>query len=237
MSYCVNCGVELSESAKSCPLCSTEVINPNKKSDTVEPMTTAFAEQLHIPAGVKTRLIALIVTVVMLIPNIVCGLTNAFIFKDSFWSLYVMSTSLLLWLVFVLPFFKKNKKTYFMWGADTLGAIFYGSFFFAMEHDGINWFARIYLPLILVISALVLIYIIWVRKKKRHNILKALHIVSDCAAVSLVMGLLLLQIPALKTLAFVAMIAAVSFVVIICFFTYCYNSKSMRRYLSKKLFV
>ena len=30
MSYCVNCGVELADSEKRCPLCDTEVINPRK---------------------------------------------------------------------------------------------------------------------------------------------------------------------------------------------------------------
>ena len=30
MSYCVNCGVELEKGAKKCPLCGTEVINPNE---------------------------------------------------------------------------------------------------------------------------------------------------------------------------------------------------------------
>ena len=28
MSYCVNCGVELDHTLKSCPLCETPVINP-----------------------------------------------------------------------------------------------------------------------------------------------------------------------------------------------------------------
>ena len=236
MSYCVNCGVELGDSAKSCPLCSTEVINPNKKSDTVtEP--SPFSEEVHIPEGVKARFTALIISVVMLIPNIVCGLTNALFFKDSLWSLYVVSTSALLWIVFVLPFFKKRRKTYLMWAADTIGAILYAYFLYVVSDSSIDWFMRAYLPIILVISAVVLIYIVWVRKKKRHAILKALHIVSDFAAVSLASSLLLLQIPEFKALSLIAMMAFVSFVVMIGFFTYCYNSKSMRRYLSKKLFV
>ena len=29
MSYCVNCGVELDNSAKKCALCATPVVNPN----------------------------------------------------------------------------------------------------------------------------------------------------------------------------------------------------------------
>ena len=32
MSYCVNCGVELEASLKRCPLCGTEIINPNERS-------------------------------------------------------------------------------------------------------------------------------------------------------------------------------------------------------------
>ena len=30
MSYCVNCGVELQKSEPRCPLCGTEVVNPNE---------------------------------------------------------------------------------------------------------------------------------------------------------------------------------------------------------------
>ena len=30
MSYCVNCGVELQKSEPRCPLCGTEVLNPNE---------------------------------------------------------------------------------------------------------------------------------------------------------------------------------------------------------------
>ena len=40
MSYCVNCGVELSQNEKKCPLCGTEVYHPNQKvikADTEEP--------------------------------------------------------------------------------------------------------------------------------------------------------------------------------------------------------
>ena len=33
MSYCVNCGVELSPSEKTCPLCSVEVVNPRQPYD------------------------------------------------------------------------------------------------------------------------------------------------------------------------------------------------------------
>ena len=69
MSYCVNCGVELDDSAKKCALCATPVINPNiqtKPEETQPP----FSSQEHIPQGIKKRFIAYIVSVIIFIPNI-----------------------------------------------------------------------------------------------------------------------------------------------------------------------
>ena len=236
MSYCVNCGVELDESAKKCALCSTAVINPNKKYE-VEETPSPFSTEMLIPESVKTRFIAVVISVIMLIPNIVCLLTNAIFFNTGFWSLYVMSTSFLLWLVFVFPFFTKKIRPYLMWAADTLGVIFYVYFFFVMGNDSVNWFRNAALPIILIVSVLVLVYMLWVKKKKRHVILKLLHIFADLAVASLSSGLLLSVGANLKFVSSIGIIAFVSFVVMIIFFTYCYCSKSMRRYLSKKLFV
>lgn len=236
MSYCVNCGVELDASAKKCALCSTAVINPNIKQE-AEEAPSPFSSEMHIPEEVKTRFVTSMISVIMLIPNIVCFLMNMIIFKDSFWSLYVMSTSFLLWSVFVFPFFTKKRKPYLMWAIDTIGAILYVYFFFFMGNDSINWFLNAALPIILIISAVVLIYMIWVKKKKRHALLKALHIFIDLAVVSLASGILLNIGAGLKYVLSIGIIAFVSFAVIAVFFAYCYSSKSMRRYLSKKFFV
>ena len=37
MSYCVNCGVELDQTAQVCPLCHTPVINPKQPVDRISP--------------------------------------------------------------------------------------------------------------------------------------------------------------------------------------------------------
>ena len=37
MSYCVNCGVELDPTARYCPLCHTEVLNPKQPPDPTLP--------------------------------------------------------------------------------------------------------------------------------------------------------------------------------------------------------
>ena len=104
MSYCVNCGVELDESAKKCALCSTAVINPNIKQEDKQ-VPHPFSSEILVPESVKTRFVASVISVIILIPNIVCFFSNFAFFNETFWSLYVMSTSFLLWLVFLFSFF------------------------------------------------------------------------------------------------------------------------------------
>ena len=97
MSYCVNCGVELDDSAKKCALCNTPVINPN--IPVAEADTAPFSQQAHIPNQIKAKFIAGVVSLVMLIPNIVCILINALWFTQSYWSIYIFATSL--WHIFI----------------------------------------------------------------------------------------------------------------------------------------
>ena len=81
MSYCVNCGVELTASAKSCPLCDTPVINPNllNKND-AEP---GYPERIEIPKSSRKRYFATIISLLMLLPNIVCIFTNLMLTPET----------------------------------------------------------------------------------------------------------------------------------------------------------
>ena len=54
MPYCVNCGVELETSCKSCPLCDTEVIIPKKlKKDIVE--APSYSPNFEIPKSTSKK--------------------------------------------------------------------------------------------------------------------------------------------------------------------------------------
>ena len=48
MSYCVNCGVELQKSEPRCPLCGTEVINPNEIAEEERPARARIQAMLSI---------------------------------------------------------------------------------------------------------------------------------------------------------------------------------------------
>ncbi len=233
MSYCVNCGVELDNSAKKCALCGTQVINP-AKAQSDENITAPFSVEAHIPKTVKARFLASLISVIMLVPNMACLLVNFLIIPGNFWSVHILSTSALFWVIFVLPLFKKSHKTYFMWSFDTLAVGVYT--FLLMNTFGVSeWYAACALPIIALISAMVLFYIIWVRKKKRAGILKALAVCAEVALAFLLSGVLLFF--AGVPYAFeIGLIIFVCIVAVAGFLAYCYKSESMRNWLSKKLF-
>lgn len=234
MSYCVNCGVELDASAKKCALCNTAVMNPNCKND--EEKETPFALEPHIPKSVSQKFVAYIVSVVMFIPNVVCLLANLAFFKDSLWSLNIFFTSLLAWVVFVFPFFTKKRRPYRMWAFDAVAVALYFYFIFAMGTQSVTTYFTVALPIIAVFFIQMLVYMLWAIGKKRHIILKMLHLFVDFAIFSLVSGLLIFFGLGLKVAVVIGLIIFISCLSIIAFLAYCYKSNSMRRYLSKRFF-
>ncbi len=234
MSYCVNCGVELEESARKCVLCNTEVLNPNKPvTDKKEPL---FSDEAHIPEGISKKFVAYVISMVMLIPSLVCILSNIFFFKESFWSLHVLAGGLLAWIIFVFPFFSRKQKPYLMWGFDTAAVGLYGFFFSRMLGDQQNIFLKVFLPILAIISLQMLIYMLWAIGKKRHIILKVLHLFVDFAIFALLCGFVIYMGLGLEIAGAIGIIIFVSCLCIIGFLSYCYKSMSMRRYLSKRFF-
>lgn len=248
MSYCVNCGVELDESAKKCALCDTPVINPNKKE--YEEKNTPFSQETFIPnelsARAKKRIALATVSVVMLIPNLVCLMLNLFVFKGSFWSLGVASTSLFLWSAFVLPFMTKKPHPYILWAADSVMAAI-TAFVYVLLFSGDNncilpvftvnsLFTRCLLPVIAVNSLIVLLYMLWL-KKERHVILKLAFVFLGLAFSSLFCGLIFSFAEVLASGTVIGIICFLSLAAISGFFIYCYSSKTIRKWASKRFFV
>lgn len=235
MSYCVNCGVELDDSAKKCALCGTAVINPSEDNKNHEEATAPFSQEVYIPKTVKARFIAGLISLIMLVPNMACFLVNLLLLPDKFWSAHIMSTSFLIWVIFVLPLFKKDRKTYFMWAFDTVAVGAY-TFLLMKTLDLLQWYPVCALPIIVLISAMVLFYIIWVRRKKRSGILKALAICAETALAFLFGGVLLSVTASVRYAAEIGVIVFVCIVAVVGFLAYCYRNESMRNWLSKKLF-
>ena len=99
MSFCVNCGVELAKTEKSCPLCMVEVKNP---------LAPFASEQMPLYADVpvagvrRYRDLALPFCLLMLIPMSLCLVIDLLTTGNLSWSRYV-ALSLLLLAIFTLP--------------------------------------------------------------------------------------------------------------------------------------
>lgn len=236
MSYCVNCGVELDDSAEKCVLCDTKVVNPNvkqEKEDTLAP----FSQEKFVPLQVKKRFVAGILSLIAVITNLVCVLSNALLFNENgWWSFEILRSSALLWIVFVFPLFFKKTRKFLMWAFDSVAIGLYAGFWFY-----INVTLKIYfivaLPIIVFTSLLVFIYMLWVTRKKRNSILKVVFIFCDIALCSLFSGLMLYFALGLMWAFATGLILFLSILAVIIFLSFCYKNKTVREWLSKKLFV
>ena len=90
MSYCVNCGVELDPSAKTCPLCGTPAWHPELDAPPYFPANSAAVQ----PAS--RREAAILLTAMLVSVSLCCGLLNLFLPTDRPWSLYV---GIYVWLI------------------------------------------------------------------------------------------------------------------------------------------
>ena len=208
--------------------------HPSQVPKTDEP--TPFSKVPVVPKSIKQKFVALIVTYILLIPNIVCVLINLFVNPQNLWFVYVLSSSLLVWIIAVFPFFTKKLHPYIMWAFDTVAIALYVFVFHAQNLGGPKWYLGIALPFILTVSLCVLVFIYWMRKRRRHWTSKMLHIFID----------LVISLSVLCACLFVAdhMITFDVFVVIdacclalVFFWLYSNRSKKLRAWFSKKLFV
>lgn len=234
MSYCVNCGVELDATAKKCALCDTPVYNLSQKQEPTNP--TPFSQVPVVPKSIKQKFVALIITYILLIPNIVCLLINIFVNPQNLWFVYVLSSSFLVWVVAIFPFFTRKLHPYIMWAFDTVTIALYVFVFHAKNLGGPKWYLGIALPTILIISLCVLVYIYWMRKRKRHWTSKMLHIFIDLVISLSVLCVCLFFAEHMITFDVFIVIDACCLALVF-FWLYSNKSKKLRAWFSKKLFV
>ena len=233
MSYCVNCGVELDASAKKCALCDTPVYNPSQKP--VKDATTPFSQIPVIPTSMKQKFVALIVTYIFLIPNLVCVFINLFVTPEKLWFVYVLSSSLLCWVVFVLKKKKKKLHPYIMWIFDTIAIAAYVFVFHANDMGDRKWYFVIALPTIIITSLCTVYFIYWVRKRKHHWTSTVLHVFVDLIIILSVLCVCLFI--AQQILLFdIFVVIDVCCLALFFFWLYANKSKKLRAWMGRKMF-
>ena len=235
MSYCVNCGVELDDSAKKCALCSTPVVNPSaliQPEDAVEP----FPRKIIIPQATRRRYGAFIASMVILIPNIVCLLINLMFNFGYLWATYLNATSALVWLLLVFPFLLKKPKSYILVPVDAFGAILYTAVFYSVQHAQ-GWLFELAVPLILVIAAFAFSVIEWIKHKRLDWPILVTSILVQVAVLSFAIELLLRYYYVLSLVPVVSIIVSACCLALIAFFLSVLKNRRLRAWLSRNFFI
>ena len=110
MSYCVNCGVELDDTAAFCPLCHTPVHNPNQPVNQTAPKPFP-TERKEVPPASKLQ-VAILLSTILASVAVCCGVLNVFLRTQRTWSLYVIGAALMIWIWTVPPLLHHRKDTF-----------------------------------------------------------------------------------------------------------------------------
>lgn len=235
MSYCVNCGVELEAVAKKCPLCSTPVINPNIKSEPEE--TASYSDKaVEIPESMKKRFAAFIVTMVMLIPNIVCFLVNIIFSYDYTWVWLLNATSVLIWTFIVLPLMWNKKAGIIHVLIDAAVSLGYMYVIYYLE-KGSGWFLECAMPIVIIAAALVGFLIEWVKRVKPHWIYVCIALFSEIIIASVTVDIVVTHYINGTYMPLVSLIISACCLAIIIFFIFVACNKKLQAWLDRKFFV
>ena len=170
MSYCVQCGVQLAKNLDRCPLCKTQVINPNQAAadendnehpDRVEKaiarIDRGYARQLSIISTLIPMLIVLLLDILD---------------DGSAWSPYVLGALAMAWCFLAVPLLFRVKRPYLYVVLDVLALCGYLALIAAMSND-FSWYLSIVLPLLVLIGIVTLLLLLIIRRIEMLKLFRA----------------------------------------------------------------
>lgn len=98
--YCVKCGVKLSDTETSCPLCRTRVYHPDIPRKTAEPL---YPQELDYDPPVNSQVAQFIISVTYLIAILISLVCDLQLGGGLTWSGYVIGGLLLSYVIIILP--------------------------------------------------------------------------------------------------------------------------------------
>ena len=147
MSYCVNCGVELADSEKKCPLCGTVVLNPKQEKN--ENIALPYSDKHEdIVKNFDARFGAWLAAMILLIPcgiSVICNLT---VNHELSWSLYVVGACICVFVLVLTPLLLRGKFPYLLILLDGAALTLY-LLLIGINNNGEDWFLPLALPIVL----------------------------------------------------------------------------------------
>lgn len=188
MSYCVNCGVELAASEKSCPLCGVEVINPASPFD-----PTAARPYPDRHEAIRHRAIrvvaARVLSLLMAIPLILVLLLDLIEDGSMSWSLIPAASIVFAFLAFVFPCLFKKPVIWMFMIFSTLAAAAYLFALHILLKGG--WYYLFALPVAVMTGAAAIGTYLMIRSRKASLPLKLIIVLLIIMVYVLLLQLLL----------------------------------------------
>jgi len=189
MSYCVNCGVELRDSERSCPLCSVPVNNPAQPWS--EPKSMPYPRRVdRIIDTVDRRYGAGLAGLILLVPAAITVITDILTSGAVSWSAYVVGALVMLSVFILVPMVFKAPRVQLFIALDALAVL---AFLFLIEvSSGGAWFLRLGLPVVLIAASSALVMLTVFRSRSTGALIKAsvalLEVSVLCVALNLVIN-------------------------------------------------
>ena len=139
--YCIKCGAELSDGQKKCPLCETEVYHPDflklENDDTYPKKDTP-------PDKFEQKGLMFIITMMFLIPLVLCPLCDISVHNTIVWSGYAMAGIALAYVVVILPLWFRRPNPVIFVPCDFVGVL--GLLLYVDLATQGGWFMRFAFP-------------------------------------------------------------------------------------------
>ena len=164
--YCINCGVKLADSEKTCPLCNTVVCHPVLKQSTGRPL---YPNNKMPKSSSNSNALNGIIMVLFLIPLLVCLFADLSLDGKMEWFGYVAGALMVFYIAVALPrWFKKPNPVIFV-PCNFVAAALY--LLYINLATGGNWFLSFALPVvggICLITCTVVTLMYYLRKGKLY---------------------------------------------------------------------
>lgn len=178
MSYCVNCGVELEASLERCPLCNTPVINPNEVTHTHS--VPPFPKEKGQVEVVKSKDLAILLSVSLTAASVVCGLLNLLVFQRTAWSLYVIGACVVIWVLAIPAVIYTRLPIYLCLFLDGLAIGLY-QYLISFNTQSHHWFYALALPITGLVTLIALLFAFFVKKVSGAFLMIGVYVFSSIA--------------------------------------------------------
>ncbi len=216
MSYCVNCGVELDGSLKECPLCNTQVINPNEIPNTKK--ISPFPKEKEQVEAVKRKDVGILVSIILFSTAVTCGCLNYFVFSSNLWSVTVIGACILLWVILFPITIYDRLNIHFSILFDGLAMVGY-LYLITWLTSTNDWFYGLGIPLVVFITILWEIYVFCTRNLPKSILTNALYAITAlgilCVGIELLVDWYLYELIIFKWSAIVATVCIIIDIAII----------------------